>query len=76
MGSFGPSQFSISRIGEAMKRRGSYLGGSTLIRPGSDWFGYSKPKKRKKTKPKWLRKRLFKRGALALEADAQRKGRK
>ena len=24
--------------------KGSYLGGSTLIHAGSDWFGYSEPK--------------------------------
>lgn len=27
-----------------MTKRGSYLGGSTIIRPGSDWF--SKPKRK------------------------------
>lgn len=33
--------------------KGHYLGGSTVIRPGSDWFGYSKPKKpKRKPKPK------------------------
>ena len=28
--------------------RGGYLGGSTIIRPGSDWFSYRNPKKKKK----------------------------
>jgi hypothetical protein len=37
----------------------SYLGGHTLVRPGSDWFGKSKTPKKKS---KW-RKRIFKVGA-------------
>jgi colicin import membrane protein len=33
-----------------MSRRGTYLGGSTVIGPGSDWFSY-KSKKKKPKKP-------------------------
>jgi len=32
--------------------KGYYLGGHTIIRPGSSWFGYSKPKPRKPKRPK------------------------
>lgn len=35
-----------------MSKRGTYIGGSTVIGPGSDWFGRSEPKKTKKVKPK------------------------
>jgi hypothetical protein len=30
--------------------RGGYLGGSTILRPGSDWFSKPKPPKNKKKK--------------------------
>lgn len=31
-----------------MASRGGYYGGSTLIRPGSDWFSYRKPRPAKR----------------------------
>lgn len=32
--------------------RGGYFGGSTIIRPGSDWFAYSEPKRKTGKKAK------------------------
>lgn len=55
--------------------KGHYLGGSTIIRPGSDWFGYTKPK-RQKRKPKPKKKSgivHMSRQARAFEEDEKRK---
>lgn len=55
--------------------KGHYLGGSTVIRRGSDWFGYTKPKKPKR-RPKPRKKSgivHMSRQAREFEADEKRK---
>lgn len=59
--------------------KGHYLGGSTLIRPGSDWFGYSEPNKPKRKRTRKCNPRQssgvahMSRQERQFEADERRK---